>query len=86
MQTLRTKGLSEVDKLILERRLEGQNIRQIADSVSVAPSTVCQTLRRFEPELTETLWVAGLGLDKAIEKLAQLMEQKKRFSSHTKGW
>lgn len=79
MLALRTKRLGGRDKLILERRLEGQNIRQIADSVSAAPSTVFRTLRRLDPELIENLWAAGLGLDKAIEKLAQLMEQKKKL-------
>jgi hypothetical protein len=55
MPTKRTKGLSRRDKMIMQKRLESESITQIADSVSVAPSTVFRTLKRLEPELIEEL-------------------------------
>jgi hypothetical protein len=61
MPTKRTKGLSRGDKLIMGKRLEGESITQIADSVSVAPSTVFRTLKRLEPELIEEVLTSGLG-------------------------
>jgi hypothetical protein len=79
MPTKRTKGLRRRDKMIMPKRLESESITQIADSVSVAPSTVFRTLKRLEPELIEELRASGLGLDEAIGKLVQLLEQKKKL-------
>ena len=79
MPSRRIKGLSMRDKLIMGKRLEGESITQIAESVSVAPSTVFRTLKRLEPELIEELRASGLGLDEAISKLVQLLEQKKKL-------
>src|SRR5260370_40777237 len=85
MPVKRTKRLDRRDKRIIPKRLEGESVRQLADCVSVAPSTVFRTLKRLEPELVEALRGTGLGLDEAIVKLAQLMEQKKKLHSTYKG-
>lgn len=60
------------DKLIIGKRLEGESITQIADSVSVAPSTVFRTLKRLEPELIEELRASGLGLDEETRSFSRV--------------
>jgi DNA-binding MurR/RpiR family transcriptional regulator len=54
------------------KRLEGESITQIADSVSVAPSTVFRTLKRLEPELIEELRASGLGLDEETRSFSRV--------------
>ena len=85
MPIKRTKRLDRRDKRIIPKRLEDKTVRQIADCLSVAPSTVFRTLKRLEPELVEALRGTGLGLDEGIVKLAQLMEQKKKLHSTYQG-
>ena len=74
---------SKTDRKIVQKRVAGESLRQIAAEVGVSPVTVFTTLKRLEPELAEALRDAGYGLNKAVANMVEMTERKKtEFFAH----
>ncbi len=72
----RRKGLTPREKTIIEGRVAGKTLQQIAEEVGTSAPRVHQVVERIGPELRMALITAGYGLNKAVKKMVEMTDAK----------
>ena len=79
------RGVTARERRIIQLRVKGKSLRQIAEDVGSSKSRVFLVLKRLEPELKQALELAGYGLREAVTKMVEMTDATKTEIGWYKG-